>query len=639
MPDLPALPAATPPPARVELEPQPLSLQVLRLKYAQAGEHGAEDVQRRVALALAQAEQPDVRAEWALRFMQAQRDGFVPAGRILATAGTGVDATLASCFVQPVGDSVLHGEGGWPGLYGALAEAAETMRRGGGVGLDFSRIRPRGAWVAGTNGLASGPVPFMQVFDCSAGTVQSMGERRGAQMGVLRCDHPDIETFVQAKRSGGLTHFNLSVGVTDAFMQAVQADEPWPLVHAAAPGPALREAGAAQRADGRWSYRVVGARPLWQAIVQAAWQCGDPGLLFLDAIRRDNPLQAVEEICATNPCGEQPLPPYGGCCLGSVDLRRFVRRPFEPDAWLDAAALAQVCGVAVRMLDNALQRCRWPLHAQREEAQAKRRIGLGFTGLADALVLLGLRYDSVAGRQMAAHMAETMRDAAVAASIDLAQERGPFPLFDAHRHLDHESFASRWPAALRQRARVDGLRHSHLLAVAPAGSISLALADNASAGIEPVFDWSVERTLRDLSGGTATWQVHSPAWRLWRALEGPQAALPESFVTAQDLAPADHVAMVAAVAPYIDGGIAKTVNLGAARSPEDVGEVFRQAWRSGLKGLTVFRPNSVTGTVMQVSKTRSAGQADEPARIDQLDQLDQPGRPDKPGQPPNSKRC
>lgn len=572
---------------------------MLRLKYAQGGERSVEDVQRRVALALAQAEQPAARAQWALRFMQAQRDGFLPAGRILAAAGTGVDATLASCFVQPVGDSVLHGEGGWPGLYEALAEAAETMRRGGGVGLDFSRIRPRGAWVAGTRGLASGPVPFMQVFDCSAHTVQSMDQRRGAQMGVLRCDHPDIEAFVQAKQAGGLAHFNLSVGVTDAFMQAVQADEPWPLVHAAEPGPALREAGAALRGDGRWIYRVVGARSLWQAIVQAAWRCGDPGLLFLDTIRRDNPLQAVEEICATNPCGEQPLPPYGGCCLGSVDLRRFVRRPFEPDAWLDAAALAQACTVAVRMLDNALQVCRWPLPAQREEAQAKRRIGLGFTGLADALILLGLRYDSVAGRQMAAHIAETMRDAAVAASIELADERGPFPLFDAHRHLDNESFAARWPAGLREQARVHGLRHSHLLALAPAGSISLALADNASPGIEPVFAWRVQRTLRDAAGGCTDWPVQDPAWRLWHALRGPRAPLPASFVTATAIAPADHVAMAAAVAPCIDGGISKTVNLDAGAAPDEVERLFRQAWTSGLKGLTVFRPNPVTGTVLQ----------------------------------------
>ena len=579
-----------------ELEVQPATREVLARKYLQPGEAGADPMLQRVARALAAVEPAATcdAQEWA--FLQAMRAGLLPSGRILAAAGTGgVTATLASCFVQPLGDSIFHTEGGHPGIYVALAEATETMRRGGGVGYDFSRIRPQGCRVGGTGGVASGPVSFLHVFERSAATIQGVGARSGAQMAVLRCDHPDIDAFIEAKRLGGLVHFNLSVAITDAFMRAAQADEPWPLLHRAEPA----RAGAVRAADGQWVHATVSARSLLVRLAHSACDHGDPGVLFLDAIARDNPLDGLESIAATNPCGEQPLPAYGSCCLASIDLTRLVRRPFEPDATLDAQALDALARTGVRLLDNALEITPWPLPAQRDEARAKRRIGLGFTGLADALAMLGLRYGSAASCHLAAHVAETLRDAAYAASVDLAAERGAYPRFDAHRYLASPSFAARLPAELRERILVHGLRHSHLLAVAPAGSISLALADNASPGIEPVFAWQARRRLRAVASDRAETVVQDHAWRLWQALRGPDAPLPEAFVTARDLAPELQVAVVAAVAPFIDAGISKTVQLGTGAGPEEVTDALVQAWRCGLKGLSFFRANPVTGSVLE----------------------------------------
>ncbi len=577
------------------LQAQPAAREVLARKYLQPGEASLDDALQRVARALAAIEPAASCDAQEAAFLQAMRAGLLPSGRILAAAGTGSAATLASCFVQPLGDSIFHTEGGHPGIYVALAEATETMRRGGGVGYDFSRIRPQGCRVGGTGGVASGPVSFLHVFERSAATIQGMGARSGAQMAVLRCDHPDIDAFIEAKRLGGLVHFNLSVALTDAFMQAALADGPWPLLHRGEPA----RAGAARRADGQWVHATVSARSLLARLAHSACDHGDPGVLFLDAIARDNPLDGLESIAATNPCGEQPLPAYGSCCLASIDLTQLVRRPFEPDATFDAQALAGLAGVGVRLLDNVLELTAWPLPSQRDEARAKRRIGLGFTGLADALAMLGLRYGGAASCHLAAHVAETLRDAAYAASIDLAAERGAYPMFDAHRYLASSSFAARLPAELRERILVHGLRHSHLLAVAPAGSISLALADNVSPGIEPVFGWQVQRTLR---GGTARRSdevVEDHAWRLWRALRGPDAPLGEAFVTARDLTPEAQVDVVAAVAPFIDGGIAKTVQLDPGARPEHVMDTLVQAWRCGLKGLTFFRSNPVTGSVLE----------------------------------------
>lgn len=594
------------------LPAQPISREVLQEKYAKGTETTADEVRLRVARALAQVEPEAQRAHWTERFAWAQAQGFVPAGRIASAAGTTLGATLINCFVQPVGDSIAEPENGFPGIYTALTEAAETMRRGGGVGYDFSRIRPQGAWVGSTDSHASGPVSYMRVFDRSCETVESAGSRRGAQMGVLRCDHPDIEAFIHAKDSGDLRNFNVSVGVTNEFMRAVEADGEIDLTHRAEPGRKLKTAGAFERADGLWVYRRVRARHLWDQIMRSTYDHAEPGILFIDRINEDNNLGYCEAITATNPCGEQPLPSYGCCCLGSVDLTRFVRNPFAADAAFDEAGFAEVCAVATRMLDNVLDATVWPLPQQQREAMDKRRIGLGFTGLGDALIMLGLRYDTEPAREMARRISAVMRDAAYGASVELAKERGAFPLFDADRYLGGESFASRLPDELKDRIYAYGLRNSHLLSIAPTGTISLAFADNASNGIEPPFSWTYTRRKREADGSFKEYAVEDHAWRLYRHLHGPDAPLTDAFVTALDMSAEAHEAMVAAVAPYVDTSISKTVNVPADYPYEDFQGLYFTAWKSGLKGLATYRPNSVLGAVLSVEPAAAAAPAPQP---------------------------
>ncbi|MEY8689302.1 MAG: LAGLIDADG family homing endonuclease [Leptothrix sp. (in: b-proteobacteria)] len=961
------------------LVPQPISAEVLREKYAKGDEDSVDAVRRRVAAALAEREAPEQRALWTERFLAAQDNGFVPAGRIASAAGTSLSATLINCFVQPVGDSIAEPEEGFPGIYTALTEAAETMRRGGGVGYDFSRIRPAGAWVGSTESSASGPVSYMRVFDRSCETVESAGSRRGAQMGVLRCDHPDIELFIHAKDQGDLKNFNISVGVTDTFMQAVDADGLIELVHKAEPGVKIKATGARQRDDGLWVYREVRARDLWDQIMRSTYDHAEPGVLFLDRINVDNNLGYCESIAATNPCvtadtrlatqyglvpigelyadklplqvtvdqralgkdihgtevraavpafmtardaevfkvvtvdgyeikatawhdfyttrgkiklselrpddeilvqsgpgqfgeagsealgillglvtgdghftnrgkgqeavviglwneerqlaeqvaayintliaglslqreyqvsaiavpdrqhvfirstlltkalavygftrqtkltvpevvwrgseacvkgylralfqtdgtvnistssqscsvrlasvhrpllqevqillanfgvfarihlrrdatdrlmpdghggqreyhcqpqheliidgesrenfmqqigflldnknrkyqdwvqdkallkrqsfatkvqdiialgrqpvfdttqpdhntvifnglvtgqcGEQPLPSYGCCCLGSINLTSYVSNPFEPNAKFDEKGFAEECAVAVRMLDNVLDVTVWPLPAQQQEAHNKRRIGLGFTGLGDALIMLNLRYDSEPARAMARRISEVMRDAAYAASVELAKERGVFPLFNADLYLSRSSFTSRLPAALKEKIRTHGLRNSHLLSIAPTGTISLAFADNASNGIEPPFSWTYTRKKREADGTFKEYAVEDHAWRLYRHLKGPDAPLTPAFVTALEMSAEAHAAMVAAVAPYIDTSISKTVNVPEDYPYADFQGLYHTAWKTGLKGLATYRPNSVLGSVLSVTPAPAA---------------------------------
>ena len=560
----------------------PISQQIWDMKYRLKAADGTpvdgdmEATWRRIARALAAPERDPAAHEEA--FMEALRDHrFLPAGRIVAGAGAARNVTLFNCFVM---GAVPDDMGG---IFDHLREAALTMQAGGGIGYDFSTLRPRGAPVRGVGADASGPLSFMDVWDAMCRTIMSAGHRRGAMMATLRCDHPDIGEFVAAKRDPGrLRMFNLSVLVTDAFMEAVEKDDAWE----------LRFGGVV--------HSTVGARELWDRIMRATYEYAEPGVIFIDRINRLNNLHYCETISATNPCGEQPLPPYGACLLGSINLTRFMSRPFEEGAGLDGAAFDRTVATAVRMMDNVVDASRFPLEAQAAEARAKRRIGLGVTGLADALIMVGLRYGSDRAAAAAEAWMKRLQRAAYLASVELAREKGAFPLFDRDAWLDG-AFTRTLDGDVRAAVAAHGVRNALLTSIAPTGTISL-LADNVSSGIGPVFAFSFTRNVLMPDGTRRSEEVADYALRLFRRLKGPDAPLPDSFVDAQTLAPADHVRMQAAAQKYVDSSISKTINV-----PEDIPfeafrDVYAQAWESGCKGCTTYRPNDVTGAVLEAPK-------------------------------------
>jgi len=557
-----------------------LAHQIWDMKYRLKAADGTpldrtvEESWARVALAAAQAEAPEARRAWALAFADALAGHrFLPAGRILAGAGTGRAVTLFNCFVMGRIPDDLSG------IFTHLREAALTMQQGGGIGYDFSTLRPMGAPVKGVAADASGPLSFMDVWDSMCSTIMSAGARRGAMMGTLACSHPDIEQFIEAKRAGGrLRNFNLSVLVTDAFMTAVEKDRSWDLVF-----------------EGTL-YRTVSARALWDGIMTATFDAAEPGVIFIDRVNALNNLAYCETIYATNPCGEQPLPPYGACLLGSINLAKLVERPFTEDSQLDETALDKLARTAVRFLDNIIDTSRFPLLEQETEAKQKRRIGLGITGLADALIFSRTRYGAPRSLALIERWLRIVRNAAYAASAELAQEKGPFPLFDRDAFLARPNIAA-LPETTRAAIARHGIRNGLLTSIAPTGTISL-FADNISSGIEPVFAHSYTRNILMPDGSRREEKVGDYAYRRFRAAFGDETQLPDYFVTAQELAPADHVAVQAVAQRYIDSSISKTINCPPQISFSEFKEVYRTAYEQGCKGCTTYRPNAVTGAVL-----------------------------------------
>ncbi|RGP38342.1 adenosylcobalamin-dependent ribonucleoside-diphosphate reductase [Pseudotabrizicola alkalilacus] len=570
----------------------PIAEQIWDMKYRFKAQDGTaidgsvEDTWRRIARAIASVETDP--AKWEEKFYHALEDfKYLPAGRITAGAGTGRAVTLFNCFVM---GTIPDNMGG---IFDGLKEAALTMQQGGGIGYDFSTIRPRGAEVKGVAADASGPLSFMDVWDAMCRTIMSAGSRRGAMMATMRCDHPDIEAFIEAKKDPArLRMFNLSVLVTDPFMAAVKADGPWELVF-----------------DGR-VYKTLQARDLWNKIMRNTFDFAEPGVIFIDRINTMNNLSYCETIAATNPCGEQPLPPYGACLLGSINMAALVKNAFAANAALDLEALDDLVRTAVRMMDNVVDASRFPLPQQEAEARAKRRIGLGVTGLADALLMVGARYGSVEAATITDTWMHAIARASYLASVDLAREKGAFPLFDADKFLASGSLAH-MDADVKDAIRTHGIRNALLTSIAPTGTISL-YAGNVSSGIEPVFAYAYTRKVLQKDGSRTEEEVVDYAVRLWREKMG-DAPLPEHFVNAQTLPPLDHVRMQAAAQKWVDSSISKTINCPEDISFEDFKEVYMAAWDQGCKGCTTYRPNDVTGSVLSVSEASDKTPSEAPA--------------------------
>lgn len=568
-----------------------ISRQIWDLKYRLKGSGVAhadasmDDTWARVAGAVALAERPELRARWRDEFLRILRDfRFLPAGRVIAGAGSGRAVTLFNCFVM----GTIPDDMG--GIFDNLKEASLTMQQGGGIGHDFSTLRPKGAEVKRVGADASGPVSFMDVWDAMCRTIMSAGARRGAMMATLRCDHPDIEMFIEAKRDKDrLRNFNLSVLVTDKFMKAVKDDEPWDLVFADK------------------VYRTVSARGLWDRIMASTYAYAEPGVIFIDPINERNNLWYAERISATNPCGEQPLPPYGACLLGSINLAKFVKDPFTEKARVDENELDAVARIAVRFLDNVIDISNYPLPQQEREAKAKRRIGLGVTGLADALIMCRAVYGSPQSLSLIERWFKALRRAAYLASSDLAAEKGTFPLYVQDKYLRGPTIRELEPD-IRAAIADHGVRNALLTSIAPTGTISL-LADNVSSGIEPAFAYTYRRKITMENGEKSDQMVEDHAHKLFRAIHG-NAPLPDYFINAQDLTPQAHIAVQALVQKYVDSSISKTVNCPANLPFEAFKDIYLKAYESGCKGCTTWRPNEVTGSILSLADESAASVAE-----------------------------
>ncbi len=555
-----------------------------------------------MARAVAAVEVSD-QAQWEQRFFGLLQDfKFLPGGRILAGAGSGHRVTLFNCFVMGLIDDSMEG------IFDALKQGALTMQAGGGVGYDFSTLRPRGSVARATLRIASGPVSFMQIWDSMCATLLSTGARRGAMIASLRCDHPDIIDFIEAKRDPtALRHFNLSVQVTDAFMQALADDADWPLLF---PAETLQDTPDSEIVMRQWpgyhepvACRVMArypARDLWQRIMQATYASAEPGVLFVDRINELNNLAYRETITTTNPCGEIPLPPYGACNLGSINLTRFIDNPFSNNASIDFAGIEQSVKLATRFLDNIIDCSEFPLPDQAEQAHGSRRIGLGITGLADALIMLGLHYADAKAVDTAERIMQTLSHSAYRSSIQLAEEKGAFPFFEPDPYLDGQ-FIRKLPQEIRDAIRLHGIRNSHLTAIAPTGTISL-LANNVSSGIEPVFDFRHTRQVLDRDGNYQAFELEDYAFRSWVESGRDPAQLPGEFIDARTLPPSAHLQMQAQLQQYVDSAISKTINVPEDYPFADFQDLYREAYQQGLKGCTTFRPNPISGQILSSDK-------------------------------------
>ncbi len=582
----------------------PYSQELHSQKYRGSGESFREAMNR-IAAALKDDDQHFADFRDALLGMR-----FLPAGRIQSAMGSTRQVTPYNCYVSgTINDSFVDGEGS---IMVRAAEAAATMRMGGGIGYDFSTLRPRGDLIRKLQSHSSGPISFMHIFDAICKCVASSGHRRGAQMGVMRVDHPDIEEFIHAKQPGKdvqplwdlvaelpegaqkqqlimslqqtlkLTGFNVSVAITDKFMECVASGEPFPLTF-----------------EG-WTYREVDARALWDAIMRGTWDWAEPGVLFIDAINRMNNLWYCETIAATNPCGEQPLPPYGACLLGSFNLVKYIFKDGAGRYAFDWDQYREDIPQVVRAMDNVVDRAIYPLPQQKQEAKDKRRMGLGITGLANAAEALGHEYGSPAFLAFEAEVLDTLRDESYLASAHIAKVKGSFPKFDKDKYLQGQ-FIKTLREDVRDAIAKYGIRNSHLTSIAPTGTISLC-ADNVSSGIEPVFAYSFDRTVIEFSGPRVE-TVEDYGARVF-GVRGKAC----SRVTVQE-----HVAALTVAAQRVDSAVSKTCNVPSDISWEDFKNVYVSAWEGGAKGCTTFRLGGKRSGILVVKDDGGEPEADAPA--------------------------